>query len=177
MSDTTTATVETLTAEVRTLVVGSRQVTLSVAKQLDVVTLENLTVMGRVSLKSEFPMVIGKATDGTLALAHYMHPYPPDDWHIRDLGDHIVTYGSKATRGSTSGLRTALFIHGRRALLPSKNARYDRDSEDSEGITCCCEAGLIVSRSFDDFTAQQAARAQRHRDAAASPLIVLAGLK
>ena len=34
----TTATVETLTAEVRVLMVGNRQITLSVAKQLDVVT-------------------------------------------------------------------------------------------------------------------------------------------
>ena len=35
MTNTTTATVETLTAEVRVLMVGSRQVTLSVYNQLD----------------------------------------------------------------------------------------------------------------------------------------------
>lgn len=35
MSDSTTATVETLTAEVRALMVGSRQVTMSVYNQLD----------------------------------------------------------------------------------------------------------------------------------------------
>ena len=36
-SEMTTATVETLTAEVRVLAVGNRQITLSVAKQLDFV--------------------------------------------------------------------------------------------------------------------------------------------
>jgi hypothetical protein len=46
----TEATVQTLTAEVRTLTIGSRQVTLSVARQLDVVPLNRLRVMGRVEL-------------------------------------------------------------------------------------------------------------------------------
>jgi len=44
-----TATVETLTATVRVLMVGSRQVTLSVFKQLDMIDdLNNLAPMGRV---------------------------------------------------------------------------------------------------------------------------------
>lgn len=46
---TTTATVETLTAEVRVLVVGNRQVTLSVFKQLDWVPAVEMTPFGRVS--------------------------------------------------------------------------------------------------------------------------------
>lgn len=41
MTERKTATVETLTAEVRVLMVGSRQVTLSVFKQLDEVELES----------------------------------------------------------------------------------------------------------------------------------------
>lgn len=44
----TTATVETLTAEVRTLVVGKRQVTLSVYRQLDSAPLEEVEPFGRV---------------------------------------------------------------------------------------------------------------------------------
>ncbi len=43
-----TATVETLTAEVRTLVVGSRQVTLSVFKQLDTLSVWKIKPFGRV---------------------------------------------------------------------------------------------------------------------------------
>ena len=44
-----TATVETLTAEVRVLMVGSRQVTLSVAKQLDEVQPDDIIPFGRIS--------------------------------------------------------------------------------------------------------------------------------
>jgi hypothetical protein len=54
-----TATVETLTAEVRTLMVGSRQVTLSVAKQLDVVALDELDVFGRINVNEPGAWVIG----------------------------------------------------------------------------------------------------------------------
>jgi hypothetical protein len=84
----TEATVQTLTAEVRTLMLGSRQVTLSVARQLDVVPLEQLEVMGRINLSEKgrrikdawgnndwLPpahYVIGRAPDGTLALATYI---------------------------------------------------------------------------------------------------------
>jgi hypothetical protein len=46
---TNTATIETLTAEVRVLMVGSRQVTMSVFKQLDWLTPSALTPFGRVS--------------------------------------------------------------------------------------------------------------------------------
>ena len=52
--NTTTATVETLTAEVRVLMVGSRQVTLSVFKQLDVVPLAEIEVFGRTSSGREY---------------------------------------------------------------------------------------------------------------------------
>jgi len=53
MTQTNTATVKTLTAEVRVLMVGSRQVTLSVAKQLDRMntyehSVEGITAFGRV---------------------------------------------------------------------------------------------------------------------------------
>jgi len=67
-----TATVQTLTAEVRTLVVGSRQITMSVAKQLDVVPLTQLQVFGRVKLPSGDCWVIGSDPDGVLAVAKYL---------------------------------------------------------------------------------------------------------
>jgi hypothetical protein len=71
-SATSTATVETLAAEVRVLMVGNRQVTLSVAKQLDWVPLVDLELFGRVKLGAD-SYAIGKAPDGTLALAKYRH--------------------------------------------------------------------------------------------------------
>lgn len=71
-----TATVEVLTAEVRVLMVGSRQVTLSVARQLDDVSPDEIEPFGRIRLGRKPPSsvteqieVIGSA-DGILAVAH-----------------------------------------------------------------------------------------------------------
>jgi hypothetical protein len=68
-----TATVEVLTAEVRVLMVGSRQVTLSVARQLDEIDPDGFTPFGRITTgRKDEPHVsavevIGRAEDGTLA--------------------------------------------------------------------------------------------------------------
>ena len=48
----TTAHVEMLTASVRTLMIGSRQITLSVAKQLDIVENYKIKPWGRVKVDS-----------------------------------------------------------------------------------------------------------------------------
>lgn len=70
MSGQATATVEVLTAEVRVLMVGSRQITLSVAKQLDTVNLYDLDPMGRVKLGDGTSRVIGRHREsGVLAVA------------------------------------------------------------------------------------------------------------
>jgi len=71
-----TATVEVLTAEVRVLMVGSRQVTLSVVKQLDEIEPEEITPFGRITTGRKRDReevrsveVIGRAEDGSLARA------------------------------------------------------------------------------------------------------------
>ncbi len=68
------ATVEVLTAEVRVLMVGSRQVTLSVARQLDEVESGKITPFGRIRTgrSGEFAVtgmveVIGRTAGGALA--------------------------------------------------------------------------------------------------------------
>ena len=69
MSNSTTATVETLTAEVRVLMVGSRQVTLSVYSQLDTVPFDKIDPFGRVSPRDalEYELwVVGRDESGTL---------------------------------------------------------------------------------------------------------------
>lgn len=72
MSGIATATVETLTAEVRVLMVGSRQITQSVAKQLDECNFGELVPMGRVRVEKERQHVIGKhAQTGELRLSRY----------------------------------------------------------------------------------------------------------
>ena len=78
MSNQHTAKVEVLTAEVRALMVGSRQVTLSVYRQLDDVSWSEIEPFGRVRDTKEdgdsftFVHVIGKGPDGSLvrAVAH-----------------------------------------------------------------------------------------------------------
>ena len=74
----TTATVETLTAEVRTLVVGKRQVTLSVYRQLDSARLEEVEPFGRVrDDKENGRHVVGRHREtGALVRASYQRP----DW-------------------------------------------------------------------------------------------------
>jgi hypothetical protein len=54
MSGKSTATVETLTAEVRVLMVGSRQVTLSVVRQLDIAKPDQIMPCGRVRAARDF---------------------------------------------------------------------------------------------------------------------------
>jgi len=72
-----TAEVEVLTAEVRVLMVGSRQITLSVARQLDMVNLTELIPFGRIRTREYDYAVIGKdRTTGTLVVATY-HASPP----------------------------------------------------------------------------------------------------
>ena len=51
---TTTATVQTLTAQVRVLMVGSRQVTLSVFRQLDFAAIDDINIFGRVRDPSDY---------------------------------------------------------------------------------------------------------------------------
>lgn len=70
----TTATVETLTASVNVLQYGNRQITLSVAKQLDVVSPYSIEPMGRVRLgKNDRPetSVIGSDESGNLVTADF----------------------------------------------------------------------------------------------------------
>lgn len=70
------ATVELLTAEVRVLMVGSRQVTLSVARQLDHVGLSGIEPFGRVRIGDSEQVVIGRSRkDGTLVLSTF-NPHP-----------------------------------------------------------------------------------------------------
>lgn len=69
MSASQTATVETLTAQVRVLMVGSKQVTASVAKQLDFEADPALvTVFGRVRIPGQRQQAIGATAAGELVL-------------------------------------------------------------------------------------------------------------
>jgi hypothetical protein len=75
-----TATVEVLTASVRTLVVGSRQVTLAVFRQLDAVPRDSMSPFGRVRGGGKTPagalQLVGAAEDGALVRSVVTVPEP-----------------------------------------------------------------------------------------------------
>lgn len=78
MTGSKTATVETLTAEVRVLMVGSRQVTLSVYGQLDWVRYDQIEPFGRVRPKDALwgrVYVVGRAADGSLVRSQLFAPW------------------------------------------------------------------------------------------------------
>lgn len=85
-----TATVETITAEVRTLMVGSRQVTMSVYKQLDNVDVDQIEPFGRVrpvDPHHDVVYVVGReVTTGSLVKAQAHHS--PGVRHAIACPDH-----------------------------------------------------------------------------------------
>lgn len=79
---TATATVETLTAEVRVLMVGSRQVTLSVFGQLDRVGIHAIEPFGRVHPRdadADRIYVVGRSLTGTLVRSEHHACWPSED--------------------------------------------------------------------------------------------------
>jgi hypothetical protein len=72
------ARVQVLTAEVRTLMVGSRQVTMSVYNQLDEIHPSGVIPFGRVTPRGAdtrlFIYVVGKKPDGELCRSHIPRP-------------------------------------------------------------------------------------------------------
>ena len=84
----TTATVETLTASVNVLQVGSRQITLSVARQLDEVSRDEIEPFGRIRLGDKLrtgQSVIGKhRIDGTLVTSDFPRAFTPQMYTDED---------------------------------------------------------------------------------------------
>jgi hypothetical protein len=184
---TDTATVETLTAEVRCLMVGSRQVTLSVAKQLDIIPLKDIRVFGRVKVNvsgtkyGNDRYVIGADPSGDLCMAEYsgLPAYTP--WFGK--GDTAVigpvtvcrsvmtdTYEHDTYTLSLEGIR---FQIDRAATIPCKGHSYNPGEK--------CDP--VWSATPPLWPALQAERQRALEDKARNvaaeqaPLIVLAGLK
>lgn len=107
-----TATVETLTAEVRALMIGHRQVTLSVYRQLDFVDEAECEPFGRVNDGKQEQgygvYVVGRhLSTGALVRAHMKPPMPPSQWNKRveddaAQGAFVVGQG-RSNRYSTDG--------------------------------------------------------------------------
>ena len=188
MTTTATATIETLTAEVRTLVVGSRQVTLSIAKQLDIVDLSRLRVFGRVHISKDPNYVIGADTDGTLALSKYTNGYMYFDRPLIGPCDHdgghiIVCATGRQQNGQVyrltlDGVEFEILTDATQPCgIEGHTSRYrGNDPDECDGWQTNGHRDQI-SQSLQSQLAEQADKKALHKAAAESPLIVLAGLK
>lgn len=179
------AMITTLTAEVRTLVVGSRQVTLSVAKQLDVVPLADLTVMGRVRISSDYTYVIGTAGDGSLAVARYQKPWFPGPRYINadDLTGKVTVCQrlSSDVRGDyhldVQGVGFRLDSSAAQHCTIPGHERWRNPRQECDGWTAPPEVMIQIKAAVGTKLRDEIATAARNKSAAAAPLIVLAGLK
>lgn len=185
---TDTATVETLTAEVRVLMVGNRQITLSVARQLDTVKLADLEPFGRVRLDKDrnelLPQegrVIGRDKNtGSLALATYRLEVSPPFLGLEDLGKKITICGTTGRQEHYYGY-AYLVGYGRRRVY------FGEDAIDKCGVeghrpgaaveTCGKASTNGLDRLIQEKLTKHDAAEARHKAAAALPLIVLAGLR
>lgn len=189
---TTSATVETLTAEVRVLMVGNRQVTLSVYRQLDTVLSGEIDPFGRVrDSKDEGALnVVGRALPsrrraapaiGSLVRAAIGQRFgarttPPAGWLERSSGlretDGPTSYRFQAVIAESHGGDIADAIR-----WDMYGAYVDRPGPDWQ-VTFSSpemrERCLAIAQA--DLVANAAERA-RYDEWADLPLIVLAGLR
>lgn len=126
MTDTiTNATVRTLTAEVRTLVVGSRQVTMSVYNQLDEVEWDELEPFGRVCPRGAWSYaihVVGRSTRPTDTGA-LVRSWVPNDLAIDilrrgdSLPDGVPSLWSELTETERESIERALIAWEKLPLI------------------------------------------------------------
>lgn len=164
------ATIEVLTAQVRVLMVGNRQVTLSVFAQLDSVAPDKIKPFGRVRdrVKHGQVTVIGSDENGQLVRSEMNDPHGwtfyatiNKDGSIKE--DQADDYNKKIFKHEFSGKIFNVWITDER----SQN-RYDFNDEEM----------MRRLRSYLNFEAARILKAaELFRSLNGLPLIVLAGLK
>lgn len=187
MTASKTATVETLTAEVRVLMVGSRQVTLSVYGQLD--EAERMEVFGRVNPKTAAPgyvYFIGRnPEDGSLvrgsvpATENAVRNENRDLWRaIHDSRNSQERLSAFVKRHSDSYPRCSMEDHSQCKIYASGrpgDSRIVRQVAEVEADIQRLRTEIAeLQRTGDQEIAQALALADK---IAAAPLIVLAGLR
>jgi hypothetical protein len=159
MTATTTARVDLLTAEVRVLMVGSRQITLSVYRQLDWAHADEIIPFGRVN---------------TLRLGE--HPFGRIPELRDDTTGWVEVVGvSTCVRNAGALVRSCC----RPARHQAKNARSWRDSAQAvrQGGHVAVLGKPLTAEECDRRAALGDAGAAQAEEWAALPLIVLAGLR
>ena len=124
MTNVNVAIIEVLTAEVRVLMVGSRQVTLSVFRQLDIKPYDEVAPMGRVNDKDGGKWIVGSDDQGNLVRAEFFWEYPT--WTRDDEKELSETKRQVETipRGDVAS----------EAYLLEKRNKFDRLLEEKRNI-------------------------------------------
>lgn len=144
-----TAAVQTLTAEVRVLVVGSRQVTLSVFRQLDEVDWNECDPFGRVrdaNRNSFKPEVVGRSVwTGALVRARFTKEFPEwtleDERELRRLKQIVDSESYPEADRATAAERYRGLVDYRENLAQYQ-ARYRRDLAAAQALPLIVLAGL-----------------------------------
>lgn len=161
-----TATVETLTAEVRVLMVGSRQVTLSVARQLDEVDLVDVEPFGRVNISDTGTFVVGRHKQTGALVRAKVSVWQGQPFVAPTAGRVTV---SPAIRPADGGVYRLMF----------RQRRFDV-SKEHVVLGVCDDAWEAADGVLTEIEAQISEHDRvvaMHKAAQALPLIVLAGLR
>lgn len=179
-----TASVEVLTAEVRTLMVGNRQVTLSVYRQLDQADPANVTPFGRVNDQRDdgtpgqiFGIGRHKGT-GALTRTWVNRPYPP----AIDITDLVVyhpkPHGGRVFHGASWEQKWSLSVDRRADVRPCPIEDCDQDVERFGWHFVDDPAALgSLEERVDALREEWSPVIDRYAAWQALPLIVLAGLR
>lgn len=176
-----TATVEVLTAEVRVLMVGSRQITASVVRQLDRVGWQLVDAFGRVNAFNDGQMwLIGRHRDtGVLVVCEA--PVQMDVFYIHEgvlPVDSINACKGAIKPGWATGYRRIRWLDGEVELHTAVLKRVACEVHIAKGHDACgWSVTLEAHRLMDDAWSEYQALRQRISDLRQLPLIVLAGLR
>lgn len=163
------ATVETLVAEVRILTVGNRQITTSIARQLDVVNLLDMQPLGRIRIGDDI-MIIGRHNGtGSLVTAKLIKNTQWRTPYITLPECESLPRVSTSYRKSTSYGYVAVRFGEDQIHLSTDSVdwRSDITGWDPNGWES------FIRDEIDKFHHEM----QAHRHASQMPLIVLGGLR
>ena len=175
-----TATVEVLTAEVRVLMVGSRQVTLSVYRQLDRRPSDEVEPFGRVSDKQDEPkygcrsvFVVGCDASGALVRSRHSVRTDPPERH-QELVNRRSNNDYDGRRDYGNDLRQSVEPFTEERRVGDRRGKKQRRSSSARGGV------WMWAENVEDFQPRLSTweeAGSKHDEWTSLPLIVLAGLR
>ncbi len=177
----TTATVETLTAEVRVLMVGSRQVTLSVARQLDWCDLSEMEPFGRVRIGDSTSLIGKHRETGVLVNAILEKRASTPSICAEDLNRDGITVCNTLYSKYLAVIQGYFFCDFNRRKIKIETGCISKcTNRNHGGVLSREDCGINFNGNDDeimDIIGACDEEFESHRLAASLPLIVLAGLR